>query len=636
MAGVEISELRRKLDGADIVPLTMSLIQMSGELGWLDRIAPHVRGPWDYSERVPDELKREIRDQAAAEMMRLASGGAPRLAHPTTETIRRMMCVAVADEVTPDYVPMVLDQMSLDPERVARSQPARMPERQGHQLRVAIIGAGASGLCAAIKLREAGIPFVIFEKNPEVGGTWYENRYPGCQVDTPNHFYQFSFEPNDDWPNYYSRQDSILAYLKHCADKYGVRRFIRFRHEVCAAQYLPDEKLWRLSSRDGEGNRHVEVFNALICAVGQLNRPSIPQLPGLDQFEGQIMHTAAWPDDADLNNKRVALIGTGASAVQVGPGIVEAVQSLAVFQRSGAWVSRSPNVLRTVSDEKKWALKTIPFYAPWYRFQLFWGFADGLFQALALDPAWAGNDHAVNEHNERFRQALLRHIHRELEGRDDLIEKVVPDYPPFGKRVLADAGWYKMLRQEKVELVTEAIERIEPDAIRVADGRSIPTDAIVFATGFHAGKMLWPMEITGRCGRTIREIWGDNNPRAYLGISVPEFPNMFVMYGPNTNLGHGGSAIFLAECQTRYIVKVLRAMVEQGIAAVEIREDVHDAYNEDIDARLRQLVWSHPKVSTWYKNESGRIITNQPWRLVDYWKLTFEPKLSEYRQERAA
>jgi len=193
-----------------------------------------------------------------------------------------------------------------------------------------------------------------------------------------------------------------------------------------------------------------------------------------------------------------------------------------------------------------------------------------------------------------------------------------------------------MLRQEKVELVTEAIERIEPDAIRVADGRRIPTDAIVFATGFHAGKMLWPMEITGRCGRTIREIWGDNNPRAYLGISVPEFPNMFVMYGPNTNLGHGGSAIFLAECQTRYIVKVLRAMVEQGIAAVEIREDVHDAYNEDIDARLRQLVWSHPKVSTWYKNESGRIITNQPWRLVDYWKLTFEPKLSEYRQERAA
>jgi len=620
-----------RLNGADIVPLTMALVQMSGDLTWLDRIAPHVRGPWDYSERLPDELKAEIRDAAGRELRRVAAGGEVRLASPDEETIRRMMSVAVAETVPQEYVAMALEQMGWE-QAVALATPERVAEKPAITgFSVAIIGAGASGICAAIKLREAGVAYTIFEKNDEVGGTWYENRYPGCQVDTPNHFYQFSFAPNDDWPNYYSRQPSILDYLKNCADRFGIRERIRFRNEVRGARYCPETRMWRVTAVDQDGRVHEQEFNALICAVGQLNRPAIPDIPGLDDFPGPVMHTASWRDDVDLTGRKVALIGTGASAVQVGPGIVDQVARLTVYQRSGAWVSRSPNVLREVSEGKKWALKTIPFYAPWYRFQLFWGFGDGLFQALAMDPAYDGNDLAVNALNQRFRETMLRHMHRELEGRPDLIAKATPDYPPFGKRVLADAGWYKMLRRDNVELVTTGIERIEPGAIVLKDGRSIETDAIVLATGFHAGRMLWPMDIVGRSGRSIREIWGDNNPRAYLGIAVPDFPNMFVMYGPNTNLGHGGSAIFLAECQTRYIVKMIGAMIAAGISEAEIRQDVHDAYNEDIDRRLKRLVWSHPKVSTWYKNGEGRIITNQPWRLVDYWRLTHEPNLAEYK-----
>lgn len=619
----------QRLDGADIVPLTMALVQMSGDLGWLAKIQPYVNGPWDYSERLPDGLKAEIRAAAAAEMARIADGGKMRLASPDTETIRRMMSVAVAESVPGEYVAMALEQMGwhLTSDAVPM-KPAR-PVADGFS--VGIIGAGVSGICAAIKLREAGIAYTIFEKNDEVGGTWYENRYPGCQVDTPNHFYQFSFAPNDDWPNYYSRQPSILEYLKDCADTYGIRENVKFRHEVSSARYCADTQKWHVSAVDQDGQAVEQVFNVLICAVGQLNRPSIPAIDGLDAFEGPVMHTAAWPDGVDLAGKKVALIGTGASAVQVGPGVVDEVEALTVYQRSGAWVSRSPNVLRSVSEAKKWALKTIPFYSAWYRFQLFWGFGDGLFQALSLDPEWDGNDEAVNALNQRFREAMVRHINRELEGRPDLIEKVTPDYPPFGKRVLADAGWFRMLRQDKVELVTTGIERVEPKAIRLADGRCIDTDAIIFATGFHAGKMLWPMEITGRSGQSIRDVWGDNNPRAYLGISVPDFPNMFVMYGPNTNLGHGGSAIFLSECQTRYIIKMIEAMVDDGVAEVEIRPEIHDAYNDDIDQRLKRLVWSHPKVATWYKNADGRIITNQPWRLVDYWRLTHEPDLTEYK-----
>lgn len=645
MATEPREEVEELLRGADIVPLTMALVTLTGDDTLLDEIAPFVKGPWDYSESIPQDMKDRIVERSASYLLQPERG---KVRNPllSQELIRRMMSVAVGAKVDAEYVPMLVEHMALvtgpaleatDPAPGAggrtpdpAGRPAEShPARHASAFHVVIIGAGASGLCAAIKLKEANIRYTILEKNDEVGGTWHENRYPGCAVDTPNHFYQFSFEPNNDWPHYYSRQASILQYLKHCADKYGIRENIRFGHEAVSAQYDAARSKWQVSAKDGQGAPLTLQADAVICAVGQLNRPAIPDLPGLDEFAGEILHTAAWRDGADLAGKRVALIGTGASAVQVGPAIADDVRSLHVFQRSGSWVARSPNVHRAVTPAKKWALKHVPFYAEWYRFQLFWAFGDERFKALEIDPEWTDSS-SISALNEKYRQIMLRHIRRELEGREDLISKVTPDYPPFGKRVLADAGWYAMLKKDHVELVTTPIDRIERDAVRLQNGERVPVDALVFATGFQAGRMLWPMDIRGRTNRSIREIWGDDNPRAYLGISVPEFPNMFVMYGPNTNLGHGGSAIFLAECQMRYIVKMLSLMIDKGLRAVEIRQDVHDDYNDTIDQRLKSLVWSHPSVDGWYKNRDGRIITNQPWRLIDYWRLTYQPDLNHY------
>src|SRR5690606_17727728 len=292
------------------------------------------------------------------------------------ELIRRMMSVAVGGEVNAEYVPMLVEHMALATRSaaepagpaaddatshtpdIARALAAERPDdrhsaRHASAFHVVIIGAGASGLCAAIKLKEANIRYTVLEKNDEVGGTWHENRYPGCAVDTPNHFYQFSFEPNNDWPHYYSRQASILAYLKHCADKYQIRENIRFGHEVVSAQYDTDRSNWQVQAKDRQGAPLTLQADAVICAVGQLNRPAMPDLPGLDTFAGDILHTAAWRDGADLAGKRVALIGTGASAVQVGPAIADDVRSLHVFQRSGSWVARSPNVHRAVTPAKK-------------------------------------------------------------------------------------------------------------------------------------------------------------------------------------------------------------------------------------------------------------------------------------------
>lgn len=623
--------LRRVVDVVHVVPLAMSLVHLSGDASILDEIEPFVRGPWDYSETIPDDVKQRLRGRMIDALAAHLTGDAMPAALPEA-LMQRMLCVAVGEKVSPEYAPMIRAQMGLDIVAKAHRSESHAPHHPDTALgfHVVIVGAGVSGLCAAIQLDEAGISFEIIEKNDDVGGTWLENRYPGCAVDTPNHFYQYAFEPNDAWPNYYSRRDDNLDYLRHCADKYGIRERVKFGCEVVAADYDDPNRLWHVRYREPSGELRECRANALVCAVGQLNRPKTPDFPGLAGFGGRVVHTAEWPADLDIRGRHVALIGAGASAVQVGCAIAPEVQRLSIFQRSGSWIVRAPNIHRQVSEEMKWALANVPFFAPWYRFQLFWGFADGLFPALRIDPAWDGGNRSISARNDRLRQAMVRYIQSELEGREDLLDKAIPDYPPFGKRVLADPGWFRMLRRDNVQLITSPIASVEADGIRCEDGSRSPADVIVMATGFMAGRMLWPMDIRGLGGRSIREAWGDDNPRAYLGMTAPDFPNLFVLYGPNTGLGHGGSYTFLAECQVRYLMSCIGALAGGPFRSMRVKPEVFQRYNDAIDAELKQFVWSHPSVRSWYKNRHGRIIINCPWRLLDYWRLTERAELTEY------
>jgi 4-hydroxyacetophenone monooxygenase len=275
-------------------------------------------------------------------------------------------------------------------------------------------------------------------------------------------------------------------------------------------------------------------------------------------------------------------------------------------------------------------LRHVPYYARWYRFLLFWPGSDGLLPSLKVDPTWPHPERSVNALNEEQRIAFTQYFESQVGGDQELLAKVVPKYPPFGKRMLQDNGsWLGTLKQPHVDLITDPIRHIAPDAIVCENGARHPVDAIVFATGFHANRFLWPMDIVGRDGTSLRERWGED-PSAYLGISVPGFPNFFCLYGPGTNLAHAGSIIFHSECQVRYVMGCLKALVERGAATLDCKPTVHDAYMARKDAALAGLVWSHPGMTSWYKNDAGKVTATSPWRLVDYWRWTRAPDLDDY------
>lgn len=617
------AQLRAALAESDIAPMLMVLVQLGGDLSLLDEAAPHIQGPWSFLQTVPEALKQKIRDRLVDTLQAYARSGRDAPPRPSTEALLRMMSVGVGQPVPAEYIPLLLEEMHFGDEDTRavhwQRDPAALPVED---FKVIVIGAGLGGLCAAIRLKQLGIPFEVLEKNADVGGTWLENAYPGCAVDTPNHFYSYSFHVNNRWTRHFSRRDEILAYIREVVRFYDLAPHIRFNVEATSAEFDAARDGWRVGWRDAQGRTHSAQCNALITAVGQLNRPAFPKIPGLDTFKGPAFHTAEWDASVDLKGKRVAMIGTGASGMQAGPSIAPDVAHLRVFQRSPHWAVNNPNYHLPVTKGHIWSLEHLPYYSNWLRFQLFWASSDGFHASLHVDPAWKHPEQSLNETNHRMREMIVEYVRGELGGDEALLAKCIPNYPPYGKRMLRDNHWYRMLKRDNVTLETDPISHVTENAIVMKDGTVHPVDVIVFATGFQASRMLWPLEITGRDGHTIRDDWGDDDPRAYLGMSVPHYPNLFLLYGPNTNLAHGGSIIFHTECQVRYIMQALRGMLENGWRTLEVRPDVHDDYNARVDAKARDMVWTHPGVKSWYKNDRNRLTVTSPWRLLDYWAMT--------------
>mgnify|MGYP006274237397 CR=1 FL=1 len=620
------ADLAPALAQADLRVLLMVVFHLTGDRRWL---APPFTPKRD-AKLIADEdagLAPEAAAELRAAALDLLAGPPepPAVAAPDEALMGEMMAACLGHPVEPDYAPMMREELGFAPRPPAWPEGARPPDPPARP--VAIVGAGASGLAMARMLDGLGIPFTVLEADAEVGGTWRRNRYPGAAVDTPNHAYSFSFGERADWSRWFSPQPEIERYLLERSHEFGVRDRIRFRTRVTRCDWAGDH--WRLALETPEGPEVLEAF-ALVSAIGPLSDVRRARFEGEAAFAGRLFHSADWPADLDLSGRRVAVIGTGASALQIVPAIVDRVAALTVHQRTPQWVREIPRLLEPMTDGARYLLRRVPFYAEWLRFTMLWRYGDGLLRTLRRDPDWPHPERAMNRVNDRHRAEMEAHVRRELEGRPDLIEKCLPAYPPYGKRMLLDNGWYRALRREHVELVTEPIARVTREGIETADGRLRPQDVIVVATGFDVTRFAARLNVTGRDGRRLEAEWAGEDPRAHLGVTVPGFPNLFVLQGPNTGLAHGGSAIFQAECQARYTALCLMEMLARGWTSLEVRREAHDAYVAKVDAEHAELVWAHPGVNTYYRNAAGRVVSVMPWRLVDYWGMTRTPDFSDY------
>jgi cation diffusion facilitator CzcD-associated flavoprotein CzcO len=476
---------------------------------------------------------------------------------------------------------------------------------------ILIIGAGFAGLGMAIRLKQAGIDdFTILEGAERLGGTWRDNTYPGIACDIPSHLYSYSFEPNPNWSRFFGPQKEILAYLEHCADKYGILPHIRFNTRASGATFDERTGLWTLETTDGQR------FTGRVVVSGAghaLTKPVYPDIPGRDTFEGKSMHSSRWDHSYSLEGKSVAVVGTGASAIQIIPSIGGKVARMDVYQRTASWVTPKPD--RTFSRSEQALFRDKPGVQKFARTAIYW-----FLETMALG-------YVVEPRLNKIREYMsTRYLERKVRD-PELRKKLTPNFRLGCKRILISNDYYDTLQQDNVELVTDAIAEIKPHSIVTKDGKERPVDVIIYATGFETAEAKPPFKITGRDGKSLADAWKDGI-EAYLGSTIPGFPNSFLLLGPNTGLGHS-SMIFMMESQFNYVLDAIRTMREKRAKSVELKSEVSAEYNRRLQKRLEGTVWNSGGCSSWYLTSGGKNTTAWP-------GFTFEFRLKTRRFDTAS
>ena len=625
-------ELRAILEDADVPALLPALAYATGDLTLLrDDLRPDATLFLLPNAGLGDEQCDAIRELALDALIRFRDRGSQPAPIPSDADVLRIMEFAVGGSGMDDYLPLLEEELAHGNEDRRAPTWCMSDIAPEVDFRVAVIGAGMSGLLAGHRLQQAGVDVVLFDKNDDVGGTWLENTYPGGRVDNPNHNYSYSFAQRHDWPFHFSPHPVLHRYFTECCDAFGLRDKLHLNTEVVSAVWSDDDLRWTVTARAADGSETVDVFDAVVSAVGQLNRPNYPTtIPGFGSFEGPAFHSARWDHTVDLTGKRVAVIGTGASAMQFVPEIAPVAGELLVFQRTPAYMGNNPKYHEPVSPSLRWLYGHLPSYAEWNRFCLFWRLGDATLEAVRVDPEWNGTE-TMSAINELTREMLLEHLRTEFADRPDLLDACMPHYPAGAKRIIQDNGvWPRALKRENVRVLDGGgIRAITSKGIVTADGTEEVIDVLIYGTGFTASKFLTPMTVKGRGGVDLHEHWA-GDARAYLGITIPGFPNLFCLYGPNTNIVINGSIVYFSECGVRYILGLLGLILAIGHRAADVRRDVHDAFNERVDSENRRMAWGASDVNSWYKNEYGRVAQNWPFTLLEYWQRTSSPTLDDY------
>ena len=620
------------LEDVSIPALLCSLVHMTGDPSWIrGPRKPRVAAPAFLHSAMPPEEQAEIRAEALPVIAAYRDAGC-RPHELSRETLREMMDFMACRPLPARVSELFFFDLQFDgADSAAITWGDEIDPDIKADSPVVVVGAGMAGIQAGIRLAQAGLPFTIIEKNAGPGGTWWENRYPGARVDVASHQYCYAFEPADHWSEYYCQHPELREYFTTVLDKYGLRPHCRFETEVTGAEWDEESARWRVSIRSADGSQEILDARFVVSAVGSLNIPRMPDIEGMESFAGRSFHSTRWPDDFDHKGTRFALLGAGASGFQIAPTIADEVRQLSIFQRTAQWVLPNPIYHDKVPAGETWAMKHLPFFGRWLRFMMTQpGIGSGV-ESFRIDPDHVDpENHSVNAANAASRDVLLDWMRGHLADRPDLLEKVTPDYPAMGKRVLQDNGsWFECLKKPNVELVRTAIDRIVPEGILTVDGKLHPADAICYATGFAHNQFL-AFDMIGRGGVSLHEQWG-KEPTAYLGITVPNFPNLFICYGPGTNLAHSAGLFFHAEFQTMHAMDGIRRVLTSGARTIEVRPEVHDRYSEKLLDQIMSLVWAHPTIQhSHYKNPDGKVYTLSPWPMDEYWEMTREVDPDDY------
>jgi 4-hydroxyacetophenone monooxygenase len=619
--------IRKALEAADPNVLRLALHQLTGDRALAEMRVEKLQ-IWAgalFTYALAQEHHAEVRERA---LEYLLASPLPTAKMTSRGQIRETMEIFGHGPLTDrefdhSYEESAWDEFPRDVVWNSRPDPQSM-----RRVHVLVIGAGISGLASAVLLQRLAIPYSVIERQDDLGGTWNLNTYPEVRVDSTSLIYQYKFEKKYPWKEFFASGGETKKYLHHCARKFGVMDRITFNTEVRTAIWDEAESLWQVTVRGRDGTERKLKANFIIGATGLFSTPKLPDIPGIDCFAGSIFHTTAWPMATDLTGKRVALIGTGATGVQVMPHLARTAKHLTVFQRTPSWVLSMEGYKALLPAEMQWLFEHLPFYWNWYSYGMY--YLNAQLEGLqGMDPAWVASGGVINQRNDELRKGAEAFIKTKFADRPDLIEKVMPSYPPMARRPTIDNGWYDALLQENVELVTGAITRMTPTGIVDSNGQLHEVDVIVCAAGFATSSYYWPIEFHGRGGARLQGLWAEDGPRAYMGLTMPGFPNLFTPFGPNSQ-GRSGSFYSVAEMWARYSVKGIVHVLESGYSSMECRPDAFESYNARIDQEAKKLVWEAYGKGFYYVTKEGRSVVNSPWSGPDYRALLLTPDYTAF------
>lgn len=618
--------LRQAVSQADANILRIILLQATNDPALADmRVEKQpVRGGALMISTLAEQHHAEVRERAFAWL----SGQPEAMPPPDPERLQGLMEIFLDRPLSDEELAFASEELALEdfPRNAEWTRPQDRNQLKG--FKVLVIGAGISGIAAGLQLKRLGINFKIVDRQNDIGGTWNLNTYPGIRVDTSSFLYQFKFEKRYPWSHHYASGEETRRYLKHLVNKYSLQNFMQFNTSVKSAEWDELTSSWRVCLGSSDGSEQIEQANVLISASGLFSTPKYPEIYGIDRFEGPMFHTTRWDHDVEIRDRRIALIGTGSSGTQLMPQLAEQAKSVTVYQRTPQWFSEITNYRDVVSSEMQWLIDNVPYYWNWYCFLIFT--STSAFQDLqTYDHEWKAKGGLISEANDKFRSTLEEYISRKLDADPVLVKKCTPKYAPAARRLVVDNGWLDALRRNNVELVTDSISEITPKGILTADGTERSFDMIVFGSGFSVSRYLWPASYTGRDGVKLEDKWSKDGARAYLGLVVPKFPNLFIMYGPDGQPRAGGFYSW-AEIWARYIGEAIVGMIEGGFSSIDCREDVFDRYNTQLDAAAVELIWQQEGAGGYYVNEHGRSSVNMPWSVDQYHTMVRTPNLGDF------